>query len=141
VSFSDAQLAFLRRMRVARLATVSAGGQPHAVPIVFAIDEQRLYTPLDHKPKRVDARGLKRVRNITENPRVSIVVDHYEEDWTHLAWIRIDGRAELVHEGDAHAAGVRLLTRKYPQYETMPLGGRPIIFVTPMRVVSWSGSG
>src|SRR3954454_17193133 len=102
--FTAAQLDFLASMRVARLATASADGQPHVVPIVFASDGQRIYTPLDGKPKRMDVRSLKRVRNIADNPRVSIVFDHYEEDWSRLAWLRVDGRSEIIDDrDDSHA--------------------------------------
>jgi PPOX class probable F420-dependent enzyme len=124
-------------MRVARLATADAVGQPHAIPIVFATDGQRLYTPLDDKPKRLAPRQLKRVRNVLENPRVAIVLDHYDEDWSRLAWLIVTGRGAIVEGGDVHATGVRLLHEKYAQYRAMPLDDRPLIVVTPERVTSW----
>mgnify|MGYP001359597996 CR=1 FL=1 len=136
-TFTEAERAFLTRMRVARLSTADASGQPHVVPIVFAFDGQQLYTPLDEKPKRVGPGELKRVRNLLENPQVAIVVDHYDEDWTRLAWVMVTGRGEMVEAGEAHAAGVRLLERKYPQYQAMPLRDRPLIVVTPQGVRSW----
>ncbi len=136
-AFSRAELEFLARMRVARLATADAAGQPHVIPVVFAIDDRVLYTPLDEKPKRVAPGRLKRVRNMTANPRVAVVIDQYDEDWTRLAWVLVTGRSEIVEDGAAHAAGVRLLHGKYPQYEAMPLDHRPIVVVTPLRVTSW----
>lgn len=136
-AFTTAELSFLARMRVARLATADAAGQPHVIPIVFAIDDRALYTPLDEKPKRVAPSRLKRVRNLTVNPQVAVVVDEYDEDWTRLAWVLVTGRGEIVEGGAAHAAGVRLLHDKYPQYAAMPLEHRPIIVVTPIRVTSW----
>ena len=139
VTFTEAELGFLARMRVARLATADASGRPHVVPIVFATDGQRLYTPLDEKPKRVAPGQLKRVRNLLANPQVAVVVDEYDEDWTRLAWVLVTGRGEMVEGGEAHAAGIRLLQDKYPQYDVMPLERRPLIVITPLRVRSWEG--
>ena len=136
-TFTEAELRFLVRMRVARLATAGASGQPHVVPIVFATDSRRLYTPLDEKPKRVGPRQLKRVRNIVANPRVAVVVDEYDEDWTRLGWVLITGTAEISESGESHAIGLRLLHEKYLQYRSMPLERRPIIVVMPTRVTSW----
>src|ERR1700674_1600814 len=82
---------------VARLATVGADGQPHIVPISFALDEQTLYFAVDSKPKRTT--NLKRLRNLAANPAVSVLVDHYESDWDQLWWIRLDGSARIVTEG------------------------------------------
>jgi PPOX class probable F420-dependent enzyme len=135
--FSNAERAFLDRMRVARLATADAGGQPHVIPIVFAIDDRLLYTPLDRKPKRVAPGQLKRVRNVLVNPRVAVVVDEYDEDWTRLAWVLVAGRAEMVKGGPAHRAGVGLLQAKYRQYDAMRIDEQPLIVVRPVRVTSW----
>ena len=99
-TFTEAEMRFLTRMRVGRLATADARGQPHVIPIAFAIDPQRLYTALDEKPKRVAPLKLKRVRNLQVNPQVAIVVDEYDEDWTGLAWVLVRGRGELVEEGE-----------------------------------------
>ena len=137
VIFSEGERAFLARMRVARMATADSGGQPHVIPIVFAFDDRSFYTPLDDKPKHVGPRELKRVRNLAANPQIAIVVDHYDEDWAHLGWVMVRGKAEVVDSGEAHAAGLRLLQQKYPQYQAMPLEGRPLIVVTPLRVTSW----
>ena len=138
-NFNEVELAFLSRMRVARLATADAGGQPHVVPIVFAMDDQKLYTPVDDKPKRVVPSQLKRVRNLLANPQVAIVVDEYDEDWTRLAWVLVIGRGEIVERGDAHATGIRLLQQKYPQYDSMPLEDHLLIVVIPSRISSWQG--
>ena len=128
-------------MRVARLATADAGGQPHAVPIVFAVDEQALYTPIDDKPKRAAPRHLKRLLNLAANPQVAVVVDEYDEDWTRLGWVLITGRAEVVEAGESHGAGKRLLEEKYSQYRRMPLEGHPLIVITPRRVSTWGRLG
>ena len=135
--FTDREMRFVTRMRVARMATADATGQPHAIPIVFATDGQRLYTPLDEKPKRLGPKQLKRVRNLLENPRVAIVLDQYDEDWSRLAWLIVIGRGGVVEDGAVHATGVQLLHEKYPQYRAMPLDERPLIVVTPERVTSW----
>jgi len=135
--FTDRELDFLTRMRVGRLATADAAGQPHVVPVVFATDGRNIYTPLDEKPKRVQLRELKRVRNLFENPKVAFIVDHYEEDWTQLSWLLVRGTGTLVENGEAHVTGVRLLQKKYAQYEKMSLKDRPLIVIAPSDVTSW----
>ena len=136
-TFNEAETRFLAAMRVARLATVDASGQPHVIPIVFAFDGQFLYTAIDEKPKRVAPDRLKRVRNLLENNQVAAVVDRYDEDWNQLAWVLVRGTGELVEAGESLSTGRRLLQEKYPQYEDMPLEGRPLILVTPNEVASW----
>ena len=135
--FTETELDFLNRTRVGRLATGDAAGQPHVIPIVFATDGRRLYTPLDEKPKRVEPSQLKRVRNLLENPKVAFVVDDYDEDWTQLAWMLVKGTGKIAEKGEAHATGVRLLEEKYAQYKRMPLKDRPLIVITPSHVTSW----
>jgi PPOX class probable F420-dependent enzyme len=132
---------FITNHRVARLATVNAAGQPSVVPIVYAFDGERLYTPLDAKPKRVDPRQLRRVRNIQANPQVAVIIDDYDEDWRQLAWVQVHGVARIVEAGSDHVAGVEYLHHKYPQYGLMPLDDRPIIVITPSRVISWRATG
>jgi PPOX class probable F420-dependent enzyme len=92
---------------------------------------------VDAKPKRVPAAKLKRLRNIAANPQVSVVVDHYEEDWTQLAYVLLHGSARVVAGGDEHARALRLLRKKYPQYRAMPLEGAPVICIKIERVVDW----
>lgn len=133
----DWQRALVEAARVAHLATVDAQGQPHVVPVVFALDGERVLTPLDGKPKRVASGQLRRVRNIADNDRVSLVVDHYDEDWQRLAWVQLRGRAALLTDGDAYALGIALLRRKYPQYERVPLDGRPLIAIAVEQVRGW----
>ena len=74
---------------VAHLATVTPDGRPHVVPIVFALDSEVLYTAVDGKPK--SPARLQRLANIEANPKVSILVDHYADDWSQLWWVRADG--------------------------------------------------
>jgi PPOX class probable F420-dependent enzyme len=132
---------FIINHQVARLATVNAVGQPSVVPIVYAFDGERLYTPLDAKPKRVEPRQLRRVRNIQVNPHVAVIIDDYNEDWRQLAWVQLQGLAELVEAGPNHIAGVEYLHQKYPQYAFMPLNDQPLIVITPSRVLSWRATG
>ncbi len=136
-TFDESEVRFLTSMPVARLATADASGQPHVIPIVFAFDGQRLYTPIDEKPKRVAPKRLKRIRNLLENNQVAIVVDRYDSDWTRLAWVLVRGTGELVDEGEKSRVGIGLLNNKYVQYEHMPLEGRPLIVVTPHEIASW----
>lgn len=135
--FSERERIFLGRIRVARLATADSTGQPYVIPIVFAVDSHRLYTPLDNKPKTVEPRELKRVRNMLQNPKVAVVIDHYDENWSQLAWVLVTGQAAILERGEAYDAGVRLLEEKYSQYNQMPLEGRPLIAITPIRVTNW----
>ena len=109
------------------------------MPIVFVWRDDVLYTPLDRKPKRDDDwHALRRVRNIETNGRVAIVVDRYDEDWTHLAWVMVEGVAKILENGDEREAAAALLVAKYAQYETLPLDGRPIVRVEIERANEWS---
>jgi PPOX class probable F420-dependent enzyme len=124
----------LREGRVARLATASAAGEPHLVPVCFVLDGGELWTPIDAKPKTT--RALRRVRNLAENPRACLLVDDYEEDWRELRWVAVHGRGELV-EGPAARPALDLLRAKYPQYEEVEAGPE-VIHLTPERIVTWS---
>lgn len=119
---------------VARLATVAPDGRPHLVPVVFAVDGEVIYTAVDAKPKTTQR--LRRLANIDGNPRVSLLVDHYAEDWTQLWWVRVDGVAAIHHDGNAMRIGRDLLRAKYAQYQSVPLNG-PVIAVTVRRWSSW----
>jgi PPOX class probable F420-dependent enzyme len=134
---TDWRQELLQTARVARLATVDAQGQPHVVPIVFAYDGRRLFTPLDAKPKQVALDRLQRVKNIAANDQVAVVVDHYHEDWQQLAWVQLRGRAALITAGEDYDTGLGLLLQKYPQYTAMPLDGRPLIVVHVARLRGW----
>jgi PPOX class probable F420-dependent enzyme len=119
---------------VARLATVTPDGPPHLVPIVFAAAEACVYTAVDGKPKTTQR--LRRLANIEANPRVSILVDHYDDDWSQLWWVRADGIATIHHNGPVCERGHELLRAKYPQYEHVPLDG-PVIAVDVDQWSSW----
>lgn len=118
---------------VARLATVAAGGVPHLVPVVFALRDDVLYTAVDAKPKKTPR--LRRLANIEDNPRVSVLVDHYADDWTQLWWVRADGVAAIHRHGTELQHGYHLLRTKYPQYQSVPLNG-PVIRIV---VHHWAG--
>ncbi len=118
--------------RVLRLSTANAQGEPHLVPATFAVLGDRVAIAVDHKPKRHG--NLKRLRNIQENPAVSLLVDHFDEDWEQLWWVRADGRAKVLENVDADEL-VQALLSKYDQYrEQRPSG--PVIEI---RVSRWSG--
>ncbi|MGQ0550774.1 MAG: TIGR03668 family PPOX class F420-dependent oxidoreductase [Armatimonadota bacterium] len=128
---------FLRRQPVARLATADATGRPHVVPICFAVASATLYTVIDRKPKRVAAKELRRLRNVRENPRVAAVVDVYADNWSHLGFVLLEGRARILERGRVHAKALELLRQKYPQYQRMALNDRPVIAIRIHRVVRW----
>ena len=118
--------------RVARLATIRPDGSPRLVPICFALDGDVLYTAVDEKPKRT--RRLARLTDIERDPRVEVLVDGYDEDWSRLWWVRLRGRARVV---DHDARGLELLCAKYPQYrEQLPQG--PFVVVEIKERVEWS---
>jgi PPOX class probable F420-dependent enzyme len=117
--------------RVARLATADAGGRPHLVPIVFAMQADSVYVAVDAKPKRTTA--LRRLANVRENPAVALLVDHYEEDWEALWWVRAEGRGRVLepHEALARRA-VAQLSERYPQQQAVGA-------VLVVDVERWSG--
>ena len=129
----------LRSARVGRLATADPAGQPLVVPVCYVFADARVYTAIDAKPKRTTGRGLRRVRNIEANPRVSLVVDEYDEDWSRLRYVIVDGRAALLTEGDTFARALDLLAAKYPQYRTLRLDRTAglVIAITPSRTRCW----
>jgi PPOX class probable F420-dependent enzyme len=119
---------------VARLATAGSDGVPHVVPVVFALSDGIVYTAVD--AKRKTTKRLRRLANIAANPSVSLIVDHYDEDWAQLWWVRADGVAEIHDGGQAMATGYALLRDKYPQYERIALDG-PVVTVAVSRFSSW----
>jgi len=139
--FTPDQARFLMSHRVGRLATATGGGRPHVVPICYAFDGALLYTPIDEKPKRVGAGKLRRIKNLRENPQVSLVVDDYDEDWTKLAFVIVRGCAEIVERGDQRSEALVLLREKYPQYRAMVLEERPLLVIEPESVAAWGRVG
>jgi PPOX class probable F420-dependent enzyme len=125
----------LTAARVARLATTDPDGRPHLVPIVFALDGDTLYSAVDRKPKRSST--LRRIENARARPDVTILVDHYEEDWDHIWWIRLRGRARVLDDGEERDRALALLREKYPQYRTEPPDG-PVLAVDVTDLREWT---
>ena len=124
----------LSEARVARLATVDDRGRPHLVPFVFVLDGDTIYSPIDRKPKTTTR--LQRLRNIERNPNVTVLADHYEEDWTKAWWARARGLGRVLERGHAEFARAEdLLAAKYEQYRDDPAAG-PIIAID---VTEWRG--
>jgi PPOX class probable F420-dependent enzyme len=123
----------VQNARVARLATLDPDGRAHLVPIVFVLDGETLYTAVDDKPKA--ARTLRRIENARARPDVTVLVDHYEDDWRQLWWVRLRGRARVLDEGGEAERALRLLTEKYAQYRREP-PERPVLAVD---LTEWRG--
>ena len=130
-------LALLRDARVGRLATADAAGRPLVVPVCYVFDGTRCYSAVDAKPK--STRNLRRLRNIADNPQVSLVVDVWDEDWSRLCWVIVEGRAEVLTSGAEFSRAIDLLVAKYAQYATLPLdrAGGAVVAITPERVLAW----
>lgn len=122
--------------RVGHLATTRPGGTPHIVPITFAVLNEILVTMIDHKPKTT--RHLQRLINLEHNPRASVVVDRYSEDWSDLWWVRVDGPASIHEEGEKWESSREGLAAKYEQYAQTPPEGPAIVIV--MEKLSWWAS-
>jgi PPOX class probable F420-dependent enzyme len=120
---------------VARLATADSRGRPHVVPITFAVDGNTLYFAVDAKPKRTS--NLKRLQNIAANPAVAVLFDHYEDDWSRLWWVRMDGTARVVDDPTAAARAIDLLVERYPQYRRARPAG-PVVAISMERMSGWS---
>jgi PPOX class probable F420-dependent enzyme len=133
---SDRERRFLAARRVAYLATADGRAFPHVVPVCFTIDESTLYVTIDEKPKQAAA-PLKRLRNIAENPRVALVADRYDEDWSLLGWVMLRGRAEILVGGTEHDRAQALLRARYPQLAAMRIAELPVIAVRVERATSW----
>ncbi len=129
------QAAFVAAQRVGRLATADATGNPHVVPVCFALSDASLYITIDEKPK--SGARLKRLRNLMQNPSAAFVADRYTEDWTQLGWVMLRGRAEILADGPEHDTAQALLRERYPQYRAMRLEDLPVIALRIDRTTSW----
>ena len=127
--------AHLASARVARLATVRPDGRPHVVVCCYAVRGDRAWTAIDAKPK--SGVPLQRLENVRANPRASLLVDHYEEDWERLWWVRADGTAAVLEESAEEEQAIALLTARYPQYARARPPG-PVIAIAIERITGWS---
>ncbi|MBI1735120.1 MAG: TIGR03668 family PPOX class F420-dependent oxidoreductase [Candidatus Rokubacteria bacterium] len=128
---------FLGTARVGRLATADAGGRPLVVPVCYVFDGALVYSAVDAKPKRT--RNLRRLRNLAENPQVSLVVDEWHEDWTQLRWVIVEGAGRVLESGTEFEGAIDGLREKYPQYRAMNLarGSGAVIRIEPTRILAW----
>jgi PPOX class probable F420-dependent enzyme len=133
VNGSPDMRALVAEARIGHLATTEAGGRPHLVPFCFALEGDVLFSAVDEKPKR--SRRLKRLENIRRHPEVTVLVDHYEEDWSRLWWVRLRGEARVVEESAERGHALALLEAKYDQYRAEPPTG-PVI---ALEVREWRG--
>ena len=122
---------------VAHLATAGSDGRPHIVPICFALEGETLYFAVDSKPKRTTE--LKRLRNMAANSAVSVLVDHYEDDWSELWWVRLDGRARVVTDAAEAKEAIQQLAARYSQYRSNAPAG-PVVAVVITGATGWSAS-
>ena len=144
---TPARRVLLSTARRAVLATITPDGRARLVPICFVLDPDRplLHSPLDEKRKDVaDVRDLARVRDVHRDPRVTVLVDAWAEDWSRLWWLRCAGTASLLEptgtDAPEHRAAVAALRAKYPQYETHDLATRPLIRIELERATSWAAT-
>ena len=139
---TPSQTRLLASARIGRLATADGAGNPHVIPVCFAlggddIAGEIIYSVLDQKPKRTSLSRLRRVRNILANPQVALVVDHYEEAWDRLWYILVRGRAELLVDGEERVRAIGLLRQKYHQYQDMDIEASPVIKIVTTGTVAW----
>lgn len=133
---------FAERHRVAHLATAAADGMPHVIPVCYVLMREHFYFVVDDKPKRT-RRQLKRLRNIAENPQVALVIDAYDEDWSRLAYLLVQGHAALVVDAGEFATVLDALRRRYRQYGEMDLrfDRHPMVRIQPQSRHFWSAAG
>ncbi len=134
---------FVEEARRATLATIAGDGRPRLVPVCFVLASDEAYIPIDEKPKdSADPLDLARIRDILQRPRIALLVDRWDEDWSQLGWVRLEGTAGIVDPtATDHATAVVTLRAKYPQYATHDLDERPLIRIAVARVVWWGKLG
>ena len=133
--FTVWQRELIEESRVAHLGTISRDGRPHLVPVCYALSGGRIWVPIDAKPK--SGAALTRVRNIEREPRATLLIDRYDEEWARLAWVRIDCTARMLARGESTPDSLAALRARYHQYERMDLEERPLIELSPGRVTGW----
>ena len=132
---TEVEREFLHGQRVAHLATADSEGTPHVIPICFVAEGDCVYFTIDEKPKT--GAPLKRLSNIRANPSVAVVVDHYEEDWSRLGWLMLQGRAEILDRGGEHDRAQANLRARYRQLDAMRIEGLPVVAIRVERTASW----
>ncbi|MDP2329277.1 MAG: TIGR03668 family PPOX class F420-dependent oxidoreductase [Reyranella sp.] len=132
---------FIDTRRIGHLATADSRAVPHVVPVCFSLAGDIVYIAIDQKPKRNRGKLLKRLGNITDNPRVAVVFDHYDEDWQRLGWVMLHGRAEILTEGIEHDRAQLLMRSRYRQLAAMQIEQLPVIAIHIERVASWGDLG
>ncbi|PJK30134.1 TIGR03668 family PPOX class F420-dependent oxidoreductase [Minwuia thermotolerans] len=128
---------FVLRRPLGHLGTADAGAAPHVMPVCFALEAAEIFIPIDEKPKGGDIRRLKRLRNIADNPRVCLMVDRYDPDWSGLGWVMLRGAAAIWERAADRAGAIELLRARYVQYQSMDLETRPLIVIRVDNVSSW----
>lgn len=123
----------MNESRVARLASVTPGLQPHLVPVTFVLVDKVVYTAVDHKPKQT--KELTRLRNVAAHPDVSVLADHYDDDWSNLWWVRVDGQGRILRNGDERESALDVLEEKYDEYREH----RPDGAVIAVDITRWRG--
>jgi PPOX class probable F420-dependent enzyme len=127
--------ALVEGARVGRLGLVDDEGSPRVLPVTYALSDGALVTAVDHKRKSMPAHRLARVRWLTARPRAALTVDHYDEDWSRLAWVQALGEVSILDAADAPHA-LAALTERYAQYrDRVPAG--PVLSLAPDRFVWW----
>jgi PPOX class probable F420-dependent enzyme len=134
---TEEQRCFLAAQRVARLATADAAGRPHVVPICYALAGNTVYFTIDEKPKKAPGARLKRLSNLRENPFAALVVDRYDEDWSRLGWVMVQGRAEVLEAGPEHDSAQARLCARYPQLAAMRIEALPVVAIRIDHATSW----
>jgi PPOX class probable F420-dependent enzyme len=134
---TEEQRRFLEARRVARLATADAAGRPHVVPICYALAGDTVYFTIDEKPKRRPGAELKRLANLRENPFAALVVDRYDEDWSRLGWVIVQGRAEILRDGPEHDRAQAALRARYPRLAAMRIEHLPVVAIRIDHAASW----
>lgn len=127
---------FVAAARVAHLATATAAGIPHVVPVCFALHHETAYIAIDGKPKR-DPNRLRRLANLAANPAAALTIDRWSENWARLAWVMLHGHADILDTGAEHATAQELVRARYPQMAGMDLAGLPVIALRITRAASW----
>lgn len=137
---SNDAYSFVVSQRIARLATTDIFGQPHLIPVCFIYTNELFFSAIDQKPKNVLPMQLKRIRNISQNPRVALLFDRYQEHWDQLAYVMVQGTARIIETKPEKNHLLELFRRKYHQYTSMDLNQAPLIEITPRKFLEWGAT-